>query len=123
MGSCKQGRKQKLWGLEPGRFQVQGYLGSRCLAKPEGDADCLGEATLSEAQRMIRPEPETQVKCEVTAELNSSSCKQPPTSPLFEKDSYWTWEEWGDKTGTGNKAGGRESFGRKPEWILGIHSI
>lgn len=42
--------------------------------------------------------------------------------PSFEKDSYWTWEERGDKTGTGNQAGGRESFGRKPKWILGIHS-
>lgn len=49
MGSCKHGCKQKLWGLEPGRFQVQGYLGSWYLAKPEGDAGRLGEVTLGEA--------------------------------------------------------------------------
>lgn len=50
---------------------------------------------------MIKSEPETQVKCEGTAELSSSSCKQPPHQS-FEKDGYWMWEERGEKTGTGN---------------------
>lgn len=49
MRSCKQGCKQKLRGLEPGWYQVQGYLGSRCLAKLGGDAGHLGEVTVGEA--------------------------------------------------------------------------